>query len=86
MPPLIAVLRDWFGRGGYWFPEIRSTGGVIAVMVLVLYPYVYLLARSAFLGQNRATLEAARILGLGPWATFFRVGLPMARPGRAQVA
>jgi iron(III) transport system permease protein len=78
--PVQGTLRDWFGRGGYWFPEIRSAGGVTAVMVLVLYPYVYMLSRSAFLTQGRATLDAARILGLGPWNAFFRVALPMARP------
>ena len=78
--PVQAVLRDWFGRGGYWFPEVRSAGGVIAVMVFVLYPYVYMLSRIAFLTQGRGTLDAARILGLGPWGAFFRVALPMARP------
>ncbi len=78
--PVQSALRDWFGRGGYWFPEVRSAGGVIAVMVLVLYPYVYMLSRAAFLTQGRGTLDAARILGLGPWGAFFRVALPMARP------
>lgn len=78
--PVQTALRALFGRDGYWFPPVRSSGGVIAVMVLVLYPYVYMLARSAFLTQGRGTLEAARILGLGPWSAFFRVALPMARP------
>lgn len=78
--PVQTLLRDVFGPGAYWFPEIRSTGGVVAVMVLVFYPYVYMLARAAFLTQGRATLEAARVLGLGPWAAFFRGVLPMARP------
>ncbi len=78
--PVQSALRDWFGRGGYWFPEVRSAGGVIAVMVLVLYPYVYMLSRAAFLTHGRGTLDAARILGLGPWGAFFRVALPMARP------
>jgi iron(III) transport system permease protein len=78
--PVQTALRDWLGPSGLWFPEIRSTGGVIVVMVLVLYPYVYLLARASFLSQSRAILEAARSLGLGPWTSFFRVALPMARP------
>ncbi|MFZ1988293.1 MAG: iron ABC transporter permease, partial [Alphaproteobacteria bacterium] len=78
--PLQTMLRAAFGPNGYWFPEIRSGGGVIVVMVLVLYPYAYMLARSAFLTQGRATMEAARILGLGPWGGFFRAVLPMARP------
>lgn len=72
-------LREMFGREAT-LPDIRSTGGVISVMVLVLYPYVYMLTRSAFLTQGAGTLEAARTLGLGPWATFFRVAIPMARP------
>jgi iron(III) transport system permease protein len=78
--PLQTLLRAVLGPHGYWFPEIRSGGGVIAVMVLVLYPYVYLLARSAFLTQGRITMESARVLGLGPWGGFFRAVLPMARP------
>jgi iron(III) transport system permease protein len=60
--------------------EIRSRGGVIAVMVLALYPYVYLIARNAFLTQGRAALETAQSLGLPRWKGFFLVALPMARP------
>lgn len=78
--PLQSLLREHFGPGGYWMPDVRSAGGVIAVMTLVFYPYVYMLARAAFLTQGRATLESARMLGLGPWAAFFRGVLPMARP------
>ena len=80
--PLQTLLREHFGPGGYWFPDIRTPGGVIAVMVLVFYPYVYMLARAAFLTQGRATLEAARVLGMGP-AAFFHGVLPMARPAIA---
>jgi iron(III) transport system permease protein len=78
--PVQSALRDWLGAGNFWFPEIRSTGGVILVMVLVLYPYVYMLARTAFLTQGRSTLEAAQTLGFGPLGVFWRVALPMARP------
>jgi len=60
--------------------EARGTPWVIAVLTLAFYPYVYLLARAAFLGIGRGTLEAARLLGLGPWGTFLRVVLPTARP------
>lgn len=60
--------------------EARGTGWVIAVLTLAFYPYVYLLARAAFLAIGRGTLEAARLLGLGGWGTFFRVVLPTARP------
>lgn len=81
--PLQTLLRQHFGPGGYWFPEMRSPGAVIAVMVLVFYPYVYMLARAAFLTQGRATLEAARVLGHGPWRAFFHAVLPMARPAIA---
>lgn len=77
--PVQTVLREHFGSTD-WVPDVRSAGGVIAVMTLVFYPYVYMLARSAFLTQGRATLEAARTLGLGPWRAFFYAVLPMARP------
>jgi len=61
-------------------PEIRSYGGVTLVMTLVLYPYVYMLARTAFLEQKAVTIEAARSLGLGRLGIFWRVALPLARP------
>ncbi len=77
--PVQSLLREWFGSG-IRFPRVRSTGGVIAVLVLVFYPYVYLLARSAFLAQGRGLMEAARVLGLSPWQAFWRVALPVARP------
>lgn len=77
--PVQSWLREIFGSSR-WFPPIRSTGGVILVMSLALYPYVYLLARSAFLTQGRRVLEAAQTLGLKPRAAARRVALPMARP------
>lgn len=80
--PVQTWLREIFGRG-HWLPPIRSEGGVLLVMVLVLYPYVYMLSRAAFLGQGQASLEAARVLGLSPWAAFLRVALPTARPAIA---
>lgn len=81
--PVQSALRATFGADGFWFPEVRSTGGVIAVMVLVFYPYVYMLTRAAFMTQGRSTLESARVLGLGPWSAFWRAVLPMARPAIA---
>jgi len=80
--PVQTALRGWFGwgYGDYWFPEIRSLGGAIAMLSLVLYPYVYLLARAAFLEQSVHALEAGRILGAGPWARLLRISLPGARP------
>ncbi|MDD0845125.1 ABC transporter permease [Pseudomonas sp. Gutcm_11s] len=77
--PVQSLLREWFGTG-IRFPRVRSTGGVIVVLVLVFYPYVYLLARSAFLAQGRGLMEAARVLGQSPWQAFWRVALPMAWP------
>jgi len=77
--PLQTLLREWFGND-VRFPRVRSTGGVIIVLVLVFYPYVYLLARNAFLAQGKGLMEAARVLGLSPWRAFWRVALPMARP------
>jgi iron(III) transport system permease protein len=84
--PVQVSLRHLFGwqsAADYWFPEIRSLGGAIAMMSMVLYPYVYLLSRAAFLEQSVGLLDASRTLGCGPWATFLRVSLPMARPSIA---
>ncbi len=61
-------------------PAVRSRLGVIVVMSCAFYPYVYLLARSAFLSQGRRALEVAASLGLSPWQGFLRVALPLARP------
>ncbi|MEM7742334.1 MAG: iron ABC transporter permease [Pseudomonadota bacterium] len=79
------TLRDVMGWGprDYWFPEIRSVGGAAAMLTLVLYPYVYLLARGAFLQQSGALLLTARTLGHGSVSAFLRVALPMARPAIA---
>lgn len=76
---LLRELTGWQARE-YWFPDIRSTVGAALVFTLVLYPYVYLLVRTAFLEQSASTLEAARVAGLGPTAAFLRVGAPLARP------
>lgn len=75
-------LRAWFGwqAQDYRFPEIRSLGGAISMLSLVLFPYVYLLARAAFLTQSASTLEASRTLGASLGQTVWRVSLPLARP------
>lgn len=80
-----STLRDVMGWGprDYWFPEIRSMGGAAAMLTLVLYPYVYLLARAAFLGQSATTFLAARSLGRSPLRAFLSVSLPLARPAIA---
>lgn len=77
--PVQSALREWLGPG-LWFPRVRGRLGVTVVMTLALYPYVYLLARNAFLTQGRRALEAAQSLGLSRLQGFFRVALPMARP------
>jgi iron(III) transport system permease protein len=83
--PVQTPLREAFGwrRGDYWFPDVRSVGGAVTVFVFVLYPYVYLLARTAFLERAPRHLEVARSLGLGPWRSFFSVALRLARPAVA---
>jgi iron(III) transport system permease protein len=81
--PVQTLLRDVTGLTyrEYWFPEIRSLGGAVAMLTLVLYPYAYMLSRATFLDQSVCALEVSRTLGCGRWATFFRVALPLARPG-----
>jgi len=80
--PVQMTLREWFGwqYGDYWFPQIRSLNGAVVMLTLVLYPYVYLLSRAAFLNQSICVLDVSRTLGNGPWKTFWRVALPLARP------
>lgn len=77
--PIQTLIRDWFGSSA-WFPDVYSYGGVTLVMTLVLYPYVYLIARNAFQTQGRRSIEAGQSLGLSATRSFFRVSLPMARP------
>ena len=83
--PVQTALREAFGwrRADYFFPEVRSTGGAVLMFSLVLYPYVYLLARTAFIDRGGAMVEVARSLGLSPGAAFVRVSLPLARPAIA---
>ena len=80
--PLLSGLRAQ-GFDPVSFPVFRSTTGIILVMVLAFYPYVYMLARLAFISQGRNLLDSGRVLGLGPWAAFFKVAVPMARPAIA---
>jgi iron(III) transport system permease protein len=81
--PVQTVLRSifsWDSVEDYWFPNIRSLWGGILMLILVLYPYVYLLARVGFLEQSVCTVEASRSLGCNPWRSFFLVAIPLARP------
>ncbi|MDR6771024.1 iron ABC transporter permease [Azospirillum sp. BE72] len=80
--PLQSFLRATFGwrRGDYWFPEIHTAWGAGLVLSSVLYPYVYVLTRAAFLEQSVCVLEASRTLGCTQFGAFRRVALPLARP------
>ncbi|WP_310597416.1 ABC transporter permease [Aeromonas aquatica] len=81
--PLQAGLRtlfDWNTPADYWFPAIRSLGGAAWVLALVLFPYVYLLARASFLEQSVSLIHSSRLLGCTPWQSFRRLSLPLARP------
>jgi iron(III) transport system permease protein len=69
--------------GGLELPGLRGPAGAVAVLSAVLYPYVYLLGRSAFLGQSRQALEAARSLGHGYGRAVWAVAVPLARPALA---
>jgi iron(III) transport system permease protein len=83
--PVQSALRaatGWQARE-YWFPEIRSLCGAVAMLTLALYPYVYLIARTAFLELSRSAVEAGRLAGLSPWGAFWLVALPLARPAIA---
>ncbi|WP_435388918.1 ABC transporter permease [Halomonas maura] len=80
--PLQSWLRETFdwGHGDYVFPDVRSLGGAATLITLVLYPYVYMLARAAFLEQSVCVLDVGRTLGRGPWRLFTSVAIPLARP------
>lgn len=84
--PVQMALREtmgWRSRAEYSFPEIRSLGGCVLVMSFVLYPYVYIAARSMFLTQSASMIEVARTLGAGRFELFRMVALPLARPALA---
>lgn len=83
--PVQGMMRAMFGwdAGDYWFPNVRSLPGAALMLTLVLYPYVYLLARARFLAESATALEAARMLGRNTWRAFLEVSLPLARPALA---
>ncbi len=80
--PIQTSLRTLFGwgYGDYWFPEIRSIGGAIAMLSLVLFPYVYLLARNALVLTPPNLIQAAQSLGMNNKQVFWKVIFPVARP------
>jgi len=84
--PVQRSLRSIFGWNSpqdYFFPDIRTLGGAACMLSLVLFPYIYLLARTAFMEQSLSLAHASRIMGCSPWQSFWRLSLPMARPALA---
>jgi len=79
----LRALFGWTSAQQYMFPEIRSRSSAVVVLSAALYPYVYLMARNAFREQSVGVLDVSRALGCGPWGSFWRVGLPLARPAIA---
>ena len=76
----LRLLFGWQSAQDYWFPHIVSLEGAIAMLVLVLYPYVYLLARASFLDLSMNMMEVGQLLGKGAWKNFWQVALPLSRP------
>lgn len=74
---------NWQSSQDYYFPEVRSIGGAAIMLSLVLFPYIYLLARTSFKEQSISLQQAARVMGCSPWQSFWRLSLPMARPALA---
>ena len=83
--PVRTGLRSALGRevADVWFPEVRSLSSCIVLFSFVLYPYVFVAARAAFVGRDPAVLAAARTLGSRPAYLYLRVALPLARPALA---
>jgi len=82
--PVQRSLRSVFqantAMGEYWFFEIRNVYGAALMLALVLYPYLYLIARTSFLEQGASLFQVSRTLGLSPWQSFKKVSLPLCRP------
>ena len=79
----LRAVFGWASAADYWFPQIRSRWAAVVVLTAALNPYVFLLARAAFREQSGDAYEVARALGAGPFARFWRVGMPLARPAIA---
>lgn len=81
--PLQSAWREWFEVSPPLLGLLSRPGGVLLILVLAFYPYVYLLVRAAFMGGGLAAFEASRSLGVGPLKSFWRINLPMVRPALA---
>ncbi|GIU29398.1 iron ABC transporter permease [Shewanella sp. MBTL60-007] len=79
----LRIAFGWQTPQDYYFPEVRTLGGAAVMLALVLFPYIYLLARTAFMEQSASLSQATRVMGCGPWKSFWRLSLPMARPALA---
>ncbi|CAH9056385.1 hypothetical protein PSECIP111951_01450 [Pseudoalteromonas holothuriae] len=80
--PIQIKLRDWFGwqsPNDYWFFDIRTLSGAAVMIALVLYPYLYLIFKTALREQSFKLIQASQLMGLSPMQSFFKVSLPMAR-------
>lgn len=75
-----ALFQSEVAIGDYWFFEIRNVPGAALMLALVLYPYLYLIARTAFLEQGSHLFQVSRSLGQTPWQSFRRIALPLCRP------
>ena len=73
----LRAVFGWQSARAYWFPEIRSAGGASVMMAAVLYPYIYLLARTAFRQTSAQMFEVAALAGR---PVFWSIALPLARP------
>ena len=84
--PVQLALRElfsWQSIDDYYFPDIRTIFGASVILALSLFPYLYLLLRSAFLTQSAGLFQAARTLGLSPIQAFWRVSIPLSRSAMA---
>ncbi len=84
--PVQEAIRTLLGYSSpreFRLPDLRNLPGAIVLLSFVLYPYIYLTTRSMFSSQAAHLMEAARLLGYGPWGAFRRVALPLARPAIA---
>jgi len=82
--PLFLWVREHVGLEAFLFSQrILPWFGTVLVLVVTLYPYVYLSCRASFAGRQADLIEAARMLGCSPVRAFFRIVLPLARPAIA---
>ncbi|MGL5006153.1 MAG: ABC transporter permease [Plesiomonas sp.] len=79
----LRALFGWQSMQDYWFPPIRTLGGACVILAFVLYPYIYLMTRTALMEQSSSLLQSARLLQASPWQVLWRVCLPLARPAIA---